>query len=791
MFRAISRRYLLGASSIGLISTIAGCSSIETDDSEPDEQESEGETDEEPHTADEEIVSVGNASYRTTKPENRNQPPTDVYVSADREGDPLPTNNWWGSLMWEGHLLDTDAFLWSHPLVSSTGQQGFVFGSQGDWHVGDGPAGPNFATRQIELAGTVGFEGAEFEESVVTDWTDWSVSFAMESPKGRIDITLVRGSPYVYLRANGDDLTIEFDEADSEPVVWADTDSTVGISVDNAHYGLYAPSDADWTFDGDETFTSSLGGGDYLTIALLPEGNEDTLETFGEYAHAHVVDTQLKWEYDEDASEVHTTYQFETEAMEGDVSGTITGTFPHQYKYTDEPSLGFTYESPRGTMQTIETSSYRVTHTYHGILPHLPDVGGHDSERLASYLDEETSKEIIRPGQEGDGQGAYWAGKNYNRTSDLVGIAQHLDDEEGSQQLLDAMREHIEDWFKATDEDGSLADTRVFYYNETWGTMIAYPALHGAPELLNDHHFHYGYYVRGAAEIARNDPDWARESEWGGMVDLLIRDFANPDRDDDTFPFLRTFDPYSGHSWAGGPSGDAFGNNQESSSEAINAYAAIIQWGEYTDNEELRDLGVFLYTREVTGVREYWFDEDGDSLPELDDWQFDQATIVWDRGVAYTTWWTDHPEPIHGINWLPIGGHSLYLGLNTTYADANYRTVEDAVDGSFSYWEDLMWKYRALSDPDDAIAQFDANEDEYDPEFGTTRAQTYHWIATLGEIGSPDPTVTADTPLAAVFSEDDERTYVAYNAGQEDRTVSFSDGTTIEVSPHELKTSQQ
>lgn len=353
------------------------------------------------------------------------------------------------------------------------------------------------------------------------------------------------------------------------------------------------------------------------------------------------------------------------------------------------------------------------------------------------------------------------------------------------------MRASLEDWFQATDEDGRLGNTRVFYYNELWGTLIAYPALHGAPELLNDHHFHYGYYVRAAAEIARNDPDWAAEAEWGGMVDRLIRDFANPDRDDDRFPFLRTFDPYSGHSWAGGPSGDAFGNNQESSSEAINAYASIIQWGEYTDNEELRDLGVFLYTREVTGAREYWFDEDGDSLPELEGWQFDQATIVWDNGVAYTTWWTDEPEAIYGINWLPIGGHSLYLGLDTTYADSNYRIVENAVDGSFSHWEDLMWKYRALSDPEDALEQFEADGDQYEPEFGTSRAYTYHWIATLGEMGSPEPTITADTPLAAVFSVDDGRTYVAYNSREEDRAVSFSDGTSIDVGPGEFGVDHQ
>ncbi|MFP8890254.1 glycosyl hydrolase [Natrialbaceae archaeon A-CW2] len=796
MGKDYSRRTVLSVGTTGVTTAIAGCSSSDTTDDEPAGNEStDDETTEDEPTDDgeniEDIVTVGNASYRSTKPAIGQEPPTEVYVAEERRGDPLPTNNWWGALMWEGHLLDSDAYIWSHPLVSTTGPRGFVFGGQGEWEAGSGPAGPNFATRPIELAATVGLEGATFDESVVTDWTDWSVSFAMESSSGRIDVTLVRGSPYAYLRADGDPVTVTFDQTDATPSVWADAHSTIGLSVGDTHYGLYAPSDAEWSFDGDETFSSSLGDGEYLTVALLPEEGDEALETFGAYAHAHVVDTRLEWEYDDTTSEVHTTYHFETEAMEGEASGTIAGMFPHQYKYTDEQTLGYTYESPRGTMETIEASSYHVTHTYHGILPHLPAVGGYDRDRLASYLSEATRGQIMRPGLEGDGDGAYWTGKNFNRASDLVGIAQQLGDEEQAQRILDSMRERLEDWFQATDGDGQLDQSRVFYYNELWGTLIAYPALHGATEYLNDHHFHYGYFVRGAAEIARNDPDWASESEWGGMVDLLIRDFANPDRDDDSFPFLRTYDPYSGHSWAGGPSGGVFGNNQESSSEAINAYAAIIQWGEYTDNEQLRDLGVFLYTREVNGAREYWFDEDGDSLPVLDEWQFDQATMVWDSGVAYTTWWTDHPEAVHGINWVPLGGHSLYLGLNTSYADANYRTVEDATDGSFSYWEDLVWKYRAFSDPDDAIAQFDADGDAYDPEFGDSRAHTYHWLATFQQIGSPDPTISADTPLAAVFSDDDGRTYAAYNPGEEETTVSFSDGTTVTVGPGEMGTTQE
>ena len=60
----------------------------------------------------------------------------------------------------------------------------------------------------------------------------------------------------------------------------------------------------------------------------------------------------------------------------------------------------------------------------------------------------------------------------------------------------------------------------------------------------------------------------------------LVSDIATTTRGGTAFPFLRNFDPYEGHSWASGVGlGDA-GNNQEPSSEAVNAWAGLILWGE-------------------------------------------------------------------------------------------------------------------------------------------------------------------------------------------------------------------
>ena len=129
--------------------------------------------------------------------------------------------------------------------------------------------------------------------------------------------------------------------------------------------------------------------------------------------------------------------------------------------------------------------------------------------------------------------------------------------------------------------------------------MLAYPEEYFSIEQMNDHHFHYGYWIRAMAEIALRDPAWAAKERWGGMVDLLVADIATPQRGRKDFPFLRNFDVYEGHSWASGNGMNPWGNNQESSSEAVNAWAGLILWGEVTGNARLRDLGVFLYAMEA------------------------------------------------------------------------------------------------------------------------------------------------------------------------------------------------
>ena len=83
------------------------------------------------------------------------------------------------------------------------------------------------------------------------------------------------------------------------------------------------------------------------------------------------------------------------------------------------------------------------------------------------------------------------------------------------------------------------------------------------------------------------DPTWA--AEYGDMAKMVAMEYANWQHPGDTpdvnspdaisMPFLRTFEPWIGHSYAGG-TGSGSGNNQESSSESIQGWLGLVLLGQ-------------------------------------------------------------------------------------------------------------------------------------------------------------------------------------------------------------------
>jgi endo-1,3(4)-beta-glucanase len=186
--------------------------------------------------------------------------------------------------------------------------------------------------------------------------------------------------------------------------------------------------------------------------------------------------------------------------------------------------------------------------------------------------------------------GSYFGFKELGRLSTVAELAQRAGVGSARQQALRRLRNLLGDWLTYDGKD----DARYFGYDRTWGGLIAVPAEFGSQD-YNDHHFQYGYLVRAAATLAQADRAFVRD--YGAVVDPVVRDYAGG-QEPEGFPPERAFSPYLGHSLASGFANFASGNNQESSSEAVAAWEAVVRWGAASGQPDLVARGTERYALE-------------------------------------------------------------------------------------------------------------------------------------------------------------------------------------------------
>lgn len=717
---------------------------------------------------------TGAGSYSHVLPNAAVDAQAEIYRTANVTGK-MPTNKWWSSLAWDPY----SEAQYPHPLAVKNEPSGFRIYNPSPRIVSDTHAISGSMTSSGDF--TVGHSKTEsFPDAKVDGYNDWFVRAKYSFESTSMQVTYGHGSPYVFFTYNNGNPYIAFE---SSPKIWYGNSSSpiLGVSVNGAHYGLFGPTGSTWRGIGTPKLTNSLNGKDYFSIAALPDNKPETLEKFRKYAYSHVTDTQANWDYDASTGEVTTTYTYKTEAKEGLSNGTIFAMYPHQWKHSSNANLPYTYPSVRGTMKTGEGNSFETTMKFNGVLPSLPDdKGTYDRAPLAKYIEEAAGEGYY------GAPDSYSIGKRLGKLATLAPIAEQIGDTASADKFYDEIKSRLESWLTASDEYGNVKQSEMFYYNNVWGSLIGYPASYGTDRELNDHQAHYGYFLKAAAELARKDKGWAED--YGAMIDLLIRDIASDDRNDPMFPYLRQFDPYAGHSWSSGHGRFNDGNNNSSSSESMNAWAALILWGEVTGDIDTRDLGIYLYTTEMNAINEYWFDTEGTNYPQA--FTRSSGSIIWGgKTTGDSTMWTANPAEVHGVNWLPITGSSLYLTQHPDYAAQNYATMVRENNGTeFTTWNDLIMMYLAISDPEEAIKQFNTHAASIIPEPGNSKANTYHWIQTLNSLGTQDSSITSDYPLYAVFNKNGHRTYVVYNMSNSETTVRFSDGTKVKAYPDRFTT---
>lgn len=711
-------------------------------------------------------VKLGDSgSYTTVLPKDCKPLPEKIYRT-DKVKGPTVTGQWWSSLLWQ----EFSSNMFAHPMGMVCTNEGLAIN-----YPGAGLASSNDAimgggvSKEGDLR--IGLSGASFKSAECGGYSDWFVTAEFIADKGSLKTSYGHGSPFIYGFARGGDPVVTLN---GKPRIWSGgkKDAILGLTVRGSHYALFGPRGSTWAGDGETVLVNKSNKKGYFSIALLPDDKPETLALFKKYAYSFVIGTTV--DYAVVGGKVKAAHKFETRAMEGTEKGTIFALYPHQWKYSKKELTGHVYRSVRGEMKMAVGNEFDTEVVIQGVLPMLPREGIKDRARMMAYLKEEADKKVAPFAD------TYWEGKYLGRLATLSGIAEMAEAPELQKLFITELKRRLENWFTATPGETDP----YFYYNSNWGALIGSKPSYGSDMPLNDHHFHYGYYLRAAGEVARLDPVWAKK--WEGMVLMIIRDIASPSRTDKLFPYIRCFDKYAGHSWASGDANFGDGNNQESSSESLNAWYGMMLWGEATGNKKVRDTGIALFNTERTAIEEYWFDVSGTNFPE----GFPQVALgmVWGGKGSFATWFSGEIDCIHGINWLPFTPASIYMGRHPDYVKKNYDRIAKVRKKGKDFnngWGDLVVMFGALSDPETAATYIDENP-RCSLEGGNTHAFMYHWIQTLDTLGLNDGSVSADHPFTNVYVKDEKKTYAAYNFGKTPLKVTFSDGKKMVAKPNAL-----
>lgn len=729
------------------------------------------------------IVPAGSGSYTLQLPPpdaaGRNVLPNGTpRVSGAAATKPIVTNDWWTGL-----LTFNDANLYNYPLSMKGSSSGLVMSFT---FLGLGandtrqPMGPE----QPIILGVSGLTGTY---PTVSDYSDWTVTASWSNAGRAFNATMGMGMPFVYCTKGNADV--------ASVVVNTGTVSVQGEmllitnSISASNFAVYAPVGSTWTNSGN-TYTSTLAGKNYFSAAMLPAGVNATTAAndYKQYAYVFPTNTAVSWNYDNATSTMQSTFTVTTDKKEGTGSTVLMGLLPHQWSHlgAGSPVPGsYAYTTSRGVMKMLASNSFVVENKFKGVLSALPNLAkystGFDPAALNSKID------LVKNAGLDLWTDSYNEGLAMNKLVQVAKIADQMGNTAARDKLINTVRTRLENWLKAVQGENAF----VFYYNNTWSTLIGYPAGYSADANINDHHFHYANFINAATAVEQYQPGWA--ANWGPMVNMLVRDAGNGDRSNTMFPFLRNFHPYAGHSFASGQlNAEPHGNNQESSSEAMNFNSSLIQWGVMTGDNSIRDLGIYLYTTEQTAIEEYWFDmSDRNFAPTYSQIM---CARVWGNGYDRNTFWTGDIAAMYGIQMFPLTGSHLYLGHNKTYAQTlwNDMTAKTGVltnTPNDNLWFENYWSFLALTNPSAAVNLYN-NYPTYKLKNGNSDAHVYHWLHSFNGMGTVDATITANYPIAGVFNKAGDKTYVAHNYGTTQITVTYSDGFSMTVPARTYKTSK-
>ncbi|MES2876301.1 MAG: glycosyl hydrolase [Patescibacteria group bacterium] len=516
------------------------------------------------------------------------------------EGMTPPTNTWFSGMA----LQANPEPVFSYPNSFRPTDGGFEMGLPAVSATEETIIGPHKPDITVKVSGATKYVVTRYDELTV------SLSYYSAASSKLATVTLAAGVPYVFVTA-ADDVSIEYGARG------ATRDGAAELVRGGTTYGVR-------TDGGVAANSLNLSAGDAASFFSASSDNDFPLLA----QHALNVVESGSVDYDNAGAASRTTLRYETANEEP----TLITRLPHQQQTKDEMT-SVTYSSILGELTSTIARSIEYEVPSVDVVERLPIEDLNEAQK--SELRRQLVRDVdVRPEDRTD---TYFGGKQLQRTAQLLLIADQLDARDQREALKSTLRDRLTDW---------LAQDGAFQFDTKAKTVVGKETSFGADTDINDHHFHYGYTIYAAAVLARFDESFAREHE--AAVNLLVADIANY-HSDETLPERRNYDPYFGHSWASGTAPFKDGNNQESTSEAMNAWTGVALWGQRTKNDALTKQAAWMLANETATAKQYWLNK-----PTIAGYESPLASIVWGGKREYKTFFSDDPNPKLAILLLPL-----------------------------------------------------------------------------------------------------------------------------------------
>jgi endo-1,3(4)-beta-glucanase len=405
-----------------------------------------------------------------------------------------------------------------------------------------------------------------------------------------------------------------------------------------------------------------------------------------------------------------------TTALSYDVGGaaTVFASRVHQeIQGASVVKLAAGYESIYGALTLHSGSEFHFSVPEKTVTAVL-DVSGLTADEKASLATQVTEDAATIDFAATD---TYYGGKALYRASQLYGLATGLGLTDVTSELKTRMLGELELWL---DPAGCMGrSTKCFVYDPVLRGITGLAPSYGSDE-FNDHHFHYGYFLYALSVLAADDASLV--DEFRTMADVIAADIAAPQQSEN-FMQRRSFDDYTGHSWASGTSPFADGNNQESASESVNAWVGLLLWAQVSENEELVSQATWLYSTESATATRYWL---GADLPSGFTSPF--FALNWAGKRDYATFFDATPSAILGVELLPMSPSTSFLPAD---ADLVHKQVDDAIPTSSLELPlvDYVIMYLATVDRDAAL-ELESRLPDSRVDNANTRSYLQAWILT-------------------------------------------------------------